>query len=462
MAIVKFGVIVVGIRKTIGGVTFSANKHGPYAKQWSRGANPKSALQSIQRGILAKIPDLWRDLTVALQAAWNTFAALPAQELTNQLGEAYFLSGFGWFTKINTRLLVMGRAPRSAVPTQTRPTAPTIDDLEFPFDVGQTAMIAYPSATFDPDFDLILQIAQASSIGHHSPPSNFAEFVVSQNPDDTETGFAAAYTNRLGLGNTTLKGFARLYRQTTDGLRSSPATASFVAVDAPNFAPGALAYDGVADFALRGADLTGSTETKTWTLAAWFKIDAGDGTFRAIAGASGGRYTVRLTSGNLLQFLAEDNTGSNIVTITADDPLLASSAWHSLLFSVDTETERAALFIDDAAAPFTTGALSVNALIDFVQPNHSLGARSGGDQFWDGCLSNYWMSITEALDFSDVAIRRAFLSPAGDPLDLGTSGQLPTGTVPIIYFPDGDASANEGDGGNFTNQAGSAACSDAP
>ena len=462
MAILKFGPTVVGLRGTIGGITFSANKSSPYAKAWSRGSNPVAPLQTTQRGVLASIPALWRALTPAEQALWDTFAALPAQDLTNSLGETYSISGFGWFTKINVRLLVMGRADRTAVPAQSRPSAPTITDIEFPFDDGQTAFVSYAAGEFDPDFDLVLDIAQANSAGRLSPPSTFAEFVVSQNPNDTATGFMTAYVNRLGIGNTSLKGFARLYRQTTDGLRSSAGSLSFLAGDAPNYAPGALDYNSTTDFALRGGDLTGSADSTVWSAVGWFKIDGGAGSVRAISSCQGNNYEIRITGGNRFQFRAENAAGATIVDVTSTLTFAADSTWHSFMFSADTEAQTAPLFLDDLEAATTIATLTLDAIIDFTRVDHSFGARVGGSDFWDGCLSNFWMTITDALDFSDVAIRRSFVSPAGDPLDQGTAGQLPTGTPPILYFPDGDASNNAGSGGNYVNQSGAAACSDAP
>lgn len=462
MAIVKFGVAVVGIRGTVGGLTFSVNKSGPYAKQWSRSSNPKTVRQSAQRAILASIPAEWRDLSTAERALWDDFAELPAQDLTNPFGETYSIPGWGWFNKINIRLIVMGRAVRTAVPTQTRPSAPSITDLEFPFDDGQTAFVEYASGEFDPDFDLVLEVAQAGSIGRAAPPSSFAEFVVAQDPDDTQTGFATPYVNRLGIGNASLTGFLRMYRQTTDGLRSSAASATFIASDQSNYAPSALDYDGTNDFALRGADLTGSAESKVVTFAAWFKIDGGDGSFRAVCGGSGSAYQFRLTSANKLQLTAEDNVSTTVVSILSANAFLAGSGWHSALVSVDTATQTAIMYVDDAEEELVVSTLALDALMDFTVGDHAFGSRVGGSQKWDGCLSSYWFSITDALDFSDVAIRRIFLSPAGDPLDLGDSGQLPTGTPPIVYAPGGDASNNVGSGGNYVNQAGSSACSSSP
>jgi len=129
MAVVLIGAPLAGVRGTVGGITFSANKAGPYMKAWAKPSNARTSRQTVERGFLGQMPELWRALTGVQQAAWDTFAALGAQALTNSLGVTYYLSGFGWFCKCNIRLLRVGRATITAVPTQARPAAPTIDDF---------------------------------------------------------------------------------------------------------------------------------------------------------------------------------------------------------------------------------------------------------------------------------------------------------------------------------------------
>jgi hypothetical protein len=129
MAIIKIGPPLSGIRGTIGGIVYSANGSSVYAKQWARGSNPRTNRQTTERANFSEMPGLWTALTDPQRAAWRTFAADPAQELTNPLGEAYYASGFNWFAKCNVRLKRVGRATISAVPVFARPAAPTIDDF---------------------------------------------------------------------------------------------------------------------------------------------------------------------------------------------------------------------------------------------------------------------------------------------------------------------------------------------
>lgn len=126
MAIIKFGISVVGARGTVGGLIFSANKSGPYFRSWSKSANPRTPLQSTQRGQLSDFASAWADLTDVQHDDWDDYADDPAQELTNSLGIGYFISGFNWYVRINLHLQANGDSPRDDAPTTSRPAAPGI------------------------------------------------------------------------------------------------------------------------------------------------------------------------------------------------------------------------------------------------------------------------------------------------------------------------------------------------
>ena len=117
---------LAGIRGAFGGAIYSANLSGPYVKPYAIPVNPRTPKQTIQRAFRAQLNSEWRALSGAQQTAWDVFAALPAQDQTDSLGQTYSLSGFGWFVKTNTRLSRIPRAHIVTPPTQARPAAPTI------------------------------------------------------------------------------------------------------------------------------------------------------------------------------------------------------------------------------------------------------------------------------------------------------------------------------------------------
>lgn len=462
MSIIKFGVLVVGARGTFGGATFSANHAGPYVKSWARPSNPTTDLQTAQRARLASIPALWRPISTFQKGTWDDWAALPAQDLVNALGETYHLTGFQWFSKINIRLLVLGRATRVAIPTQSRPSAPTIADMELPYDLGQTAFVEYAPGAFDPDFDLVLELSQASSIGRTVPSGTFLEIAVAQDPNDTMIGFAEAYNRRFGLGNIGLKGFARLYRQTTDGLRSAPGASDFISTQGTNYAPTALDYDASTQWSTHTGALTGGADGKTMTIVAWLKVNGGDDAARTLFSNTANRFQLMLTNANKVRFNGVDTTGSTVVQVTSTQTILAASGWHIVALSIDTASSRALLSVDGAAIELDIGTMVADGIMDFVQATHFFAARPGFSQLWNGCISSFWLTLNAALDVTDPAVLSAFISRDNGPQFLGDAGQLPTGESPVIYFPDGDAENNAGTGEDFTNAGAPGGCADAP
>jgi len=127
MAIIKLGALVVGVRGSAGGLTFSANRSGPYVKTTSKGANPRSAKQSVVRQRLGRMPELWRNITSAQRTDWNDYALAAPQELTNSLGETYFTTGYAWFVHCNTTRLNLAQVPLAPAPTIAAPAAPNIN-----------------------------------------------------------------------------------------------------------------------------------------------------------------------------------------------------------------------------------------------------------------------------------------------------------------------------------------------
>lgn len=157
MAIVKLGATVVGIRGTVGGITYSANGAGPYCKLWGRGANPRTTKQGVVRSRVGVMPELWRGLSQGQKDDWNDYAAEPEQELVNALGEGYYTTGYAWFVHCNSALLNMGQATIEEAPVIAVPAAPEIHFVFYGLNVGvfymSTQILQH---TYDP-FNCMLQ-----------------------------------------------------------------------------------------------------------------------------------------------------------------------------------------------------------------------------------------------------------------------------------------------------------------
>jgi len=224
LAIVLLGPLISGIRGTVAGTIFSANKSGPFARGWNKGPNPNSNLQSQQRRTTAAFSEYWRNLSQANRDAWDVWAALPAQEKTNSLGQPYYASGFNWYCAINIRLTNVGRATRATPPVIARPAAPTLSAMNT-YHTGHAlpSNVVYPAGTFS-GYDLILFIAAANSHGVISKYNAWRLILQSQAPGSTFTNYQTELEAAFGVIATTQRLFCRLHRQTTDGVRSAAST----------------------------------------------------------------------------------------------------------------------------------------------------------------------------------------------------------------------------------------------
>lgn len=152
MAKIKLGATVVGIRGTIGGICFAANSAGNYASLWHRSTNRRTISQSTARGVFAGLPSLWRSATQDERDSWDSYAADPAQERFDSLGQSYYPSAYNWFCATNRNLISIGEPTRLIRPLYARPTAPqniAANIYNGPDASTRTTIISFTSGSMD-------------------------------------------------------------------------------------------------------------------------------------------------------------------------------------------------------------------------------------------------------------------------------------------------------------------------
>jgi hypothetical protein len=79
--------------------------------------------------------------------------------------------------------------------------------------------------------------------------------------------------------------------------------------------------------------------------------------------------------------------------------------------------------------------------------NYTIGSLGSLNGPFTGDLAELYMITGTSLDLSNSTNMRKFISATGSPVDLGTTGSAPTGTIPLLYFKGGASTF-------LTNQAG--------
>lgn len=100
MAIVRLGGGVASASGSMGSVTFSRNRGGPYIRNRAIPTNPNTVFQQVIRALVAQLTNLWLNvLTAAQRAAWDVYAFnVP---LPNALGEPRNVGGLGMYVRSN-------------------------------------------------------------------------------------------------------------------------------------------------------------------------------------------------------------------------------------------------------------------------------------------------------------------------------------------------------------------------
>lgn len=221
MAIIKVAAPLVGIRGSIGGTTYSANKSGPYARAWTAPPNKRRPLQMAQRNTFAWASEIWRTRTGAQRAAWDAWAALIGQIQTNSLGETYYLSGFQWYVRCNTRLELMGRAWLTNPPAGAYPADPTINSIVVAADAnGGAGQVTYPANEFV-GFDLVLCLAVTQGWGSISCFRRYTFLEYTQAPGNANEWFTTPLRAKMGWVLTGNRYHSYTWRQSSEGLRSA-------------------------------------------------------------------------------------------------------------------------------------------------------------------------------------------------------------------------------------------------
>jgi len=223
MAIVKLGEIVVGVRGTAGGLTFSANASGPYCKMWARSPNPRTTYQQTVRGNLTRYGALWADLTEGERDDWTDFGLSPPELDYNAFGEQIFLSGWQWFCRIQQRRASVGQAPDDTLPSDVAVDPPASVALSLEELPGGDCTVTWPSATFDADDSAILELAFHPSGALWTATRGFKLLLAKQNPEDETEDIADAIELRFGAIRAGWFGHASLRRQRDDAVRSTAA-----------------------------------------------------------------------------------------------------------------------------------------------------------------------------------------------------------------------------------------------
>ena len=197
------------MRGSMGGITFSRNKGGNYARLRIKPTDPSSSAQMNMRVAMSNISRLWSDsLSAEQRTAWNEYAE--ANPVPSRLGGWLTLSGHQFFCGLNSRLAMVGSPPELSPPTTNAPTGVSISVTGE--EVSQELSITFAPAPLPTDHRLIVwwtlwrkpgtnpNLRQARVLAW-SPPAQTSPWTIAvptPTNDETRTNIYACVMNANG------------------------------------------------------------------------------------------------------------------------------------------------------------------------------------------------------------------------------------------------------------------------
>lgn len=216
-------------------------------------------------------------------------------------------------------------------------------------------------------------------------------------------------------------------------------------VDAADFDP--------TNYLERASGMTGAADSKKGILSCWHRGRTDPAVveilLQSVVNATGftsielGWYdgpTAGYPAGKYFRVAAANSSLAAIELELRTTSSLLSGTWRNILCSWDLATAGARhLYINDVSN--LTQITFNNQTIDHSATDRHRVATGAS---LDGGLAELYFCPGQYLDFSVTSNRRKFITSGGKPVNLGATGEVPTGTVPMIYLhlDDGESANN--------------------
>lgn len=152
MATILPGPALSDIRGSVGGVTFSRNRGGAYARARVTTTNPNTPKQTVTRQHFGQLISTWKNLTSAQRQAWVTLGGQMIRH--NRVAQVYTLTGSQAFQSVNIVRSLFGLATDNVAPILS--VFPDIPPLTAVVDAAPADVIGVIGSVFFTEGDRFL------------------------------------------------------------------------------------------------------------------------------------------------------------------------------------------------------------------------------------------------------------------------------------------------------------------
>jgi len=218
----------------------------------------------------------------------------------------------------------------------------------------------------------------------------------------------------------------------------------------------AVRFNGTDTWLTRGGDLTGVVNSKILSFSCWVrKIE--EGTCAIYRGDNTG-VDIGIDSNEAVTVTAYNSSDAATLYAKTSNGSISLNTWYFIAgcFDVSDSSKFHLMINDTSSAESPIPSLNGNSNMQMSASNHMIGSSQpsapSSANLANMDVADLYVNFGNYVDYSDLATRRKFIDADGKPVDLGSTGQKPTGSSPILFFSGGTNNwhTNKGTGGGFT------------
>lgn len=219
-------------------------------------------------------------------------------------------------------------------------------------------------------------------------------------------------------------------------------------INGSSYVANAIKFDGSTAY-LSSAGLTSIADGKKGSISVWIRLDSNvpQDIFRI---GQGPTFSLSF-NGSQFQIIGQNSSHVNILNISTAVGYSSGTKWYNLLISFDLSVPTINLYVNSVSDKSIT--TDTNDTINYSNTAiNTFVGNNNGVQLFAGALAELWFDPTTTIDFTNTTNRLKFIDTNGFPVNLGSTGQTPTGSSPILYLKSSASSfgTNSGIGGDFT------------
>lgn len=202
---------------------------------------------------------------------------------------------------------------------------------------------------------------------------------------------------------------------------------------APLMSYGGYHFDGSANY-LDGNALTGIADGKKGTWVGIVRFANSASATEYLHEATSQRFYVGRLSTGAIQIRGLNSALTQILMINSSVGACSAAGTYIIMASWDLATAGSGRIWINNVSSYGTETTYTDDTIDYTTTEHGIGARATGASLFSGDIYTIWFDATTNLEFNTESVRRKFISASNVPVFLGTHGQLPTGSRPILFL----------------------------